>query len=66
MRRQDKWIELADRLGENRAVTVAVCTFLNMGRPVDWIIRILDLEETFVQRIEVEARYLLRRKDWAE
>lgn len=67
MRRQEAWIDLADRLGLSRANTVAVCVFLNMRRPKAWIVRTLQVAAVDVDRIAEAAKPLLRQsRRWKE
>lgn len=60
MRRQDTWLDLADRLGLSRVEVVAVCAFLNMRRPAQWIARNLDLPLSTVNQIAEPAKPLIR------
>jgi len=60
MRRQDRWIDLADRLALRRADVIAVCVFLNMRRPHASIARDLDIPLYVVDRIAAAAAPLLR------
>lgn len=60
MRRQDRWIDLADRLALRRADVIAVCVFLNMRRSTVSISRELDIPFETVERIATAAQPLLR------
>lgn len=66
MRRQEAWIDLADRLGLSRANTVAVCVFLNMKRSTAWIAKTLHIARVDVDRIAVAAKPLLRQSRRAD
>lgn len=60
MRRQDRWVDLADRLALRRADVIAVCVFLNMRRRTVSISRELDVPLDVVERIAAAAQPLLR------
>lgn len=60
MRRQDTWIELADRLVMDRATVVAVCAFLNLRRDPAWIEEQLEIGMNAVLTIAEAAKPLLR------
>lgn len=60
MRRQETWLDLADRLRLSRANVVATCVFLNMGRSPEWAAKNLHVALIDVLKIAAEAKPLLR------
>ena len=60
MRRQEAWIELADRLRLSRANVVAACVFLNMGRSAAWVVKNLHIAKADVELVAAASKPLLR------
>ncbi len=60
MRRQDQWLFLADRMGADRRVVVAICVFLNMERSHTWIARELSVHVDEVRKVAEASKPLLR------
>lgn len=60
MRRQETWLKLADRIGEERHKVVAICVFLNMGWSLDRICYELGLKRWIVDLVAEDAKPLLR------
>lgn len=60
MRRQDAWLDLADRLEISRVEVVAACVFLNLRRTPQWIAKQLALPISKVEAIAEAAKPLLR------
>jgi 5-methylcytosine-specific restriction endonuclease McrA len=63
VRRQDQWLELADRLGMSRLRVVSCMAFLNLRRPASWISKELRIPEHEVYLIASRGKPLLRKPD---
>jgi 5-methylcytosine-specific restriction endonuclease McrA len=60
LRRQEAWIDLADRLRLSRANVVAACVFLNMGRSPAWVAKNLHIALVDVEAVSSASKPLLR------
>lgn len=60
MRRQETWLELADRLQMDRSFVVACCVYLNMQWPVEKVARELERQVELVRRVADASKPLLR------
>jgi hypothetical protein len=61
IRRQDKWLLIAQDRGWAPTSFIAVCVFLNMGRSHEWIAKALSIGESYVSMYHSAARPFLRK-----